>query len=183
LRRRNPSFLILDGALRVDRRQETRSMTVRIRRAITSDAPAIAALWLAMMREHREFEPRVQLSNLAQSSYLEYARRHCQEKDSVVLVAEPDAGAAIVGFALAYKVRNLPMFLPEYYGFVSDAAVAAQIRGQGIGRRMVEQTCAALRHMGAAHVQLQFYIANQAGGRFWRRMGFEDYVAGMWKDL
>jgi len=163
-------------------------MKVLIQRARTDDADVIAGLWVSMMEEHQEFEKRIRLSARAREAYAKYARHHAAQDDSIVLVAEVErearrGPALIVGFSLSYRVRNLPMFFPEFYGFISDIVVAKGFRGQGHGHRMVEQTEKVFRRMGLSHVQLQAYRANDGALRFWRRLGYAAYIDGMWKDL
>jgi len=159
-----------------------------IRQARRRDADAMARLWIAMMEEHRGFERRVRLSEDAHEAYAEYVRYHCGRRDSVMFVVEARgqtdrSDREIVGFSLAYRARNLPMFLPEQYGFISDVTVAAPFRGRGLGRRLVERTREEFEEMGLPHAQLQVYRANDGGRRFWRRMDFEPYIEGMWLDL
>lgn len=59
-------------------------------------------------------------------------------------------------------------------GFLHHAAVLPQRQGQGIGRRLVEAALEALRKNGVQKVGLVAFRSNQAGSRFWDKMGFDD---------
>lgn len=163
-------------------------MEFRVRPALREDVEIIAGLWIEMMREHAGFEPRVRLSDNARQAYGDYARQHVERDHAVALVtealAEPgDNDGAIVGFLLAYRVRNMPMFTPATYGFVSDMTIAPGFRGRGLGRRMLDEATERFRDMGLTHLQLQVYRANEAGRRFWEHEGFAPYILGMWRDI
>ena len=166
-------------------------------RARQTDILSVAALWIEMMKEHRELDPRVRLCPDALRSYADYAGYHCGRSDSAFFVAEetlpPGVNSArdaaetsarrIIAYVLAYRVRNLPMFLPEYYGFLSDITIAKTHRRRGIGRALVEKTHETLHCMSVDHIQLQVYSANHDAEKFWRRMGYDPFVAGMWRNI
>jgi len=154
---------------------------VEIRKATFADTEAIVALWLEMMREHEEFDPRVRLSETAEEAYLHYARYYIGRSDSAVFVAETDG--EVIAFVLAYRARNLPMFHPAEYGFISDLAVTRPWRRRGIGRALLETLKRWFLERGIEHVQLQVYDRNEAGRNFWREVGFEDFVHGLWLSL
>ncbi len=153
-----------------------------IRDATLEDADVIATLWIAMMKEHAALDPIVRLTPEAKYLYRNMTRNYCRLKDGVVVVAE-DTDGRVIGFALSYRVENLPMFLPTHYGYISDMTVAAEHRGHGIGSRLFEMTQEKLRRLGVKQIQLQAYRANDGANRFWRRHGFGQYVGGMSKEL
>lgn len=154
----------------------------QIRDATLEDADVIATLWIAMMKEHERLDPIVRLTPEAADLYRNMARNYCKSRDGVVLVADDD-DKRVIGFALSYRVENLPMFLPTHYGYISDVTVAAEHRGRGIGGRLFKMTEEKLRSLGVEQIQLQAYRANEGAHRFWQRKGFRQYVGGMSKDL
>jgi len=167
-------------------------MKIIIRKGKPEDTEAIADLWIAMMREHRGFEPRLVLSAKAREHYADYANYHAGSEDSIVLVAESfweEDGALgltagrVIGFALSYRVRNYPMFEPAYYGFVSDVTVAKALRGQKIGERLMRRTEELFHERGVRHIHLHVYHANEDGRRFWKQLGYENYIEGLAKRI
>jgi len=146
-----------------------------------SDLDAIVRLWMEMMREHEKFDPRVRLSDTADEAYRQYARYYIDRPDARLLVARN--GREVVGFCLAYRARNLPMFRPGAYGFISDMAVTRPWRNRGVGTSLLDAVMQWFRRHGVNHVQLQVYSRNARGVAFWRRCGFEDFVHGMWLNV
>ena len=157
------------------------SERITIRRARLEDAERIVELWMAMMHEHEGFERHVQLSPDAARAYHQYASHHIHQKDSIVVVAENEK--QIVGFCLAFKTQNLPMFLPESYGYLSDIAVQPDTQQKGIGQAMFKRVSSWFHHRGIQNMQLQVYYRNQMGRKFWEKTGFDNFVNGLWYDV
>ena len=154
---------------------------VAIRPAALSDLDAIVSLWLGMMREHEAFDSRVRLGPSAGEAYENYARHYVTRSDAPVFVAEHDG--EVIAFGLAYRARNLPMFLPDHYGFLSDLVVTPSWRGRGIGTALVGEITRQLRAQDVTHVQLQVYHNNARARAFWHRVGFTEFVHGLWLDI
>jgi len=153
---------------------------VVIRPATLRDLDAIVALWMAMMREHEGFDRRVRLADHAEEAYRQYARHHIAAGAAVFVAAHQ---GDVVGFCLAYTARNLPMFVPPQYGYLSDLTVSPSWRGRGIGRSLVETTKRWFAAHGIPHVQLQVYDRNAPGRSFWHKEGFSDFIHGLWCGL
>ncbi|MBN1517245.1 GNAT family N-acetyltransferase [Candidatus Sumerlaeota bacterium] len=157
------------------------SDTIRIRRGRSADIDAVVELWIAMMQDHEQFEPHLKLSPNAAQEYQHYATYHVLNRDSSLVVAEDDR--KIVGYCLAYRTKNLPMFLPEYYGYLSDLAIAPGYQRKGLGASLLKRTLEWMRQNGVRNMQLQVYERNAGGKKFWSAQGFDQYVRGMWLDL
>ncbi len=153
---------------------------ITIRPATLDDADAIVALWMAMMHEHESFDPRVRLAENAANAYRQYARYHISNGGAVFVAEHLDR---IVGFCLGYPARNLPMFLPAQYGYLSDVMVSQPWRRKGVGRALVRAAREWFRTEGIPHVQLQVYNSNGPGRAFWEKEGFADFIHGMWHGL
>ena len=88
----------------------------------------ILDLWTAMMSDHEEFDPRIKLAEGARGAYRAYLNYHLSSDESRLAAAETEGeeGGRIVGFSLVTINRNLPMFMPPLYGYLSDIAVEPQ---------------------------------------------------------
>lgn len=155
-----------------------------VRSATFDDLDAILRLWQAMMREHEAGDSRIQLAGGAVAAYQSYVGYHLANSDSLVLAAESTADdRRVIGFTLGTVTRNLPMFLPPRYGYLSDIAVDAAWRRHGVGRALVERLTRWLNGRDAQAIQLQYYQFNAAGAAFWEAMGFKPYYTRMWKAI
>lgn len=153
----------------------------RIRRADYADLEDVLRLWARMMREHEKADARIRLAAGALAAYRSYAGYHLTNGHSRVLVAE--AGGEVIAFCLMTITRNLPMFLPDRYGYLSDLYVDPAYRRRGIGRRIVAELIDWLAEYRISSVQLQYYSFNETGEAFWRSLGFNPYYTRMWLDM
>jgi ribosomal protein S18 acetylase RimI-like enzyme len=152
-----------------------------IRPARPDDLEGVLLLWNALMAEHERSDPRIRLADGAVGAYRAYLGFHLGSATSRVLVAERDGRAA--AFGLATITRNLPMFLPDRYGYLSDLYVAPALRRRGIGGRIARGLFEWLSAHQVLSVQLQYYDFNESGREFWRALGFLPYYTRMWLDL
>jgi len=154
---------------------------VRLRLATEQDLPAIVDLWLRMMREHEDFEERLELTNLAPAAYQSYLLLHSGKPNSHIAVAENDEG--IQGFCCAYVSQNLPMFAPQQFGYISDLFVVPPFRGQGIGTQLLNHAREWFVRRGIRNMQVQVYSHNENGLGFWKARGFTPFFQRMWLDV
>lgn len=155
--------------------------SVHYRAATLRDLDAILDLWGSMMADHEANDPRIRLAPGAIGAYRAYAAYHIGSSDAFVHVAVCEG--TVLGFVLLSISRNLPMFNPPYYGYLSDLTVAGPWRRRGIGRELVRRGAEWLCQRQVRTIQLQFYNFNRDGESFWRRCGFEPYYTRMWLDL
>lgn len=154
---------------------------IQYRPATARDMESILRLWGAMMDYHMDNDERIQLAPGALNAYRSYVSYQLNQDDSFVHVA--DAQGEVIGFILISISRNLPMFEPPYYGYLSDLTVGTPWRRRGIGRELVQRGCDWLKRRNVTTVQLQYYDFNRSGESFWRAAGFKPYYTRMWLDI
>lgn len=156
-----------------------------IEEAQPSDVPAILRIWVDMMAEHEQFDPRIRMAPGSEAAYRAHLNYHVSQPDSRVSVAvSTDAGPRqVIGFCLVIVNRNLPMFLPPHYGYLSDLAVKDSHRRKGAGRALVDDVKAWLKNKGIETIQLQAYVRNTRANAFWEALDFQPYYRRMWLDL
>jgi GNAT superfamily N-acetyltransferase len=152
-----------------------------LRRATEEDLPRLVELWMEMMNDHHDFEPRMELSKVADSAYQSYLLLHTRSAKSLIVLDEQDEG--IVGFCCAYICQNLPMFEPSEFGYISDLAVTAAWQAKGIGTSLLKYTEEWFKKYNMNSLHLQVYSKNRKGKRFWEGKGFEPFVERLWLDL
>jgi GNAT superfamily N-acetyltransferase len=154
---------------------------LQIRRARVAEIEALVDIWVEMMREHEDLDPAITLNDQAADHYRAYLRYHLLDVDAMIIVAE--RREEIIGFTLAMKCQNLPMFEPRHYGYISDMAVVPRHRSGGVGKVMFERVREWFRQEGITSLQLQVYDGNQRGRTFWQSLGFRDFISRCWMDL
>jgi GNAT superfamily N-acetyltransferase len=151
------------------------------RDAVHDDVDGLLHLWELMMAEHEKNDARIRLAEGSMEAYRAYVIHHLDNQEGKVIVAE--SSATIVAYCLVVINRNLPMFRPHYYGYLSDLVVAPKWRRNGIGSGLLERVSAWLKSRSILSVQLQYYQFNQLGEKFWKSRGFTPYYMRMWLDL
>ena len=152
------------------------------RNAVSGDIGPIIRLWKMMMDEHGKNDERIRLVDGSLEAYRAYVYHQLNNKEGMVMVAEaPDD--SVVAYCLAIINRNLPIFHPPYYGYLSDLFVIPGWRRKGVATALLGQVSEWLKSGGIDSVQLQFYEFNVLGQLFWNSQGFTPYYTRMWLDL
>lgn len=97
-------------------------------------------------------------------------REHLKQDANRLLLVAREGGRA-VGLVNAYFTDDYGLFT-EAFGFIDDAFVLQEARGQGIGTALLEQAESWCRARGATEVRLQAMVRNELATGFWTRRGF-----------
>lgn len=132
---------------------------VEIRRAGPGDAPEIARLLHDFNAEFEEATPDVPTLSRRSRQLLE------QEEITVLLAGGGPDGLSLLRFRPALWSAGLEAYLQELY-------VVPALRGQGIGRTLLEATLAAAREAGADGIDLNTGETDTAARGLYASMGF-----------
>ncbi len=74
--------------------------------------------------------------------------------------------------------QNPPVFLqPQLRGegmvYLYEGVASAEARSEGVGEALLAEAMAWMESQGFTHCALHYHAANQTGGPFWRKHGFE----------
>lgn len=154
---------------------------VKVRQAEAGDLDAVLSLWEEMMEHHAPLDPRLRVI----PGWRRYMGRATggwlSDEACCLLVAE--AGDEVIGFALGRPVGARLSLKPAPHGHVAHLCVTASWRRRGIGRALF----AALREwfssqrLSSIHVHVSHF--SSVSQRFWRTLGFSDYMERLWCDL
>lgn len=151
------------------------------RRAKPEDTPAIAALWMEMMSEHAERDPRFEISADGEAAYKDYVEGILSNPDVAVYIAESDG--RVVGYTIALILENPSVFQLKKYGFIGEMIVTKDFRGSGLGRELWDRAYRWFVRKGIGVAQLNVSVVNTSGKAFWDGLGFRDFLEVKWLDL
>lgn len=132
---------------------------IQVRQATSEDAEEIARLLHDFNLEFLEPTPEVE-------TLVGYVRRLLDESEMAVLLAGdgPD-GLSLVRFRPSLWTEGSEAYLQELY-------VVPELRGQGIGRRLLEETLELARASGASGIDLNTGETDTAARGLYESMGF-----------
>lgn len=138
---------------------------IQVRRAGVEDAPAIARLLDDFNREYDEPTPGVEAISATCRRLLE------QGEITVLLAGDGPDGLALLRFRPALWSEGLEAYLQELY-------VVPDLRGQGIGRALLQQTLDLARERGADGIDLNTGETDTAARGLYESMGFTNREGG-----
>jgi len=152
-----------------------------IRRATPADMPAILSLWIEMMEHHAALDNRFRPSEEGPASFNKALLEWLADEYIMVLVA--DARPELIGYAIGYDRENPRVILPPRYGYITDMAVTASRRRQGVASALFDGLKDWFRERGLQSIRLNVAHTNPLSQGFWRSKGFEDYMTVLWGDI
>jgi GNAT superfamily N-acetyltransferase len=145
---------------------------LKIRPASAKDLPGLTRVYLDSAEHHTALDPLMYRIPSVEEIHARYLARVAQQNLQLTLVALWEE--EVVGLVDAQMLRSMDAMLrATYYCHVAELAVAREHRSQGVGARLLQAAEDWGRDLGAEVVSLDFHIANDRAGKFYReRMGY-----------
>ena len=153
-------------------------MAVNCRRATLEDIPRLRELEQALVVFERDIEPTLKEGPL---EYYDIPALIADTQNAVVLVLESDG--EIMACGLAQIRENNPSHRNAQYGYVGLMYVSPEHRGQGLGRRIIQELEQWCVEKGLKEMQLDVYASNSSAIGAYAKAGFSPYISRMRKDL
>ncbi|HRK17796.1 MAG TPA: GNAT family N-acetyltransferase [Hyphomicrobiaceae bacterium] len=154
----------------------TASDNLAFRDAIEADLPAI----IALLGDDQFGQARNPAFETNREKYLAAFRELEANPNDGYVVAE--AGGRIVGVMQLSYLRGLS-YSGGLRAQVESVRIASDLRGRGLGSKMMEEACRRARARGAVLVQLTTDARRIEARRFYERLGFSGSHVGMKKFL
>jgi ribosomal protein S18 acetylase RimI-like enzyme len=156
---------------------------LRIRPAIATDAEALGRLGALLVSAHHQFDPArfIPAGPTTPQAYAAFLRQRLEAEDAIVLIAEHFD--AVVGYAYAGIEGNDYMALRGPAGAIYDLVVTPDRRREGIGRRLLDATVAALEARNVPQIVLTTAQRNVAAQRLYAGAGFRPTMIEMTRQL
>jgi ribosomal protein S18 acetylase RimI-like enzyme len=137
-----------------------------------------------MVRFHHDFDAkRFILPDEFEQGYAWWLGRELDNPNAVLLVAEDDASHELLGYTYGTLEETNWSSLLGPHGAFQDLWVDSHARGNGIGKRLVEETLLRFRERGARQVVLMTAVQNQVAQRLAHALGFRQTMIEMTKEL
>jgi ribosomal protein S18 acetylase RimI-like enzyme len=157
-------------------RQARSAGTVPVRRAALDDLDPLEALWTSLADHHARFDPHYRLRDGAASEVRELLRAVLRDPDAAVWLADAAAEGGPTGFCIA-RIDEAPPILHEIRrAEITELYVRPAARRRGVGRAFVAAARAFALERGVRRIEARVAHANAEGQRFWRALGFGDFV-------
>jgi ribosomal protein S18 acetylase RimI-like enzyme len=147
---------------------------VVLREANSADTEDVIRLWKEMMDFHAPVDRRLTVGPGWRDYLSRATRRWLRDRDTALLVA--DAGGEVVGFAVGRVVDVVLGLRASTHGHVAHLCTTGDWRRRGVGRLLFSslRSWFARRGMSSIHAHVSHY--SPVSQRFWRALGFEEYV-------
>lgn len=109
-------------------------------------------------------------------------RNHMSEPENNIILIAVDTDDNVVGMILGEKLHK-PWLEQSHVGHVSNFIVSANMRGYGIGKKLMDAFIDECRHSGMQQVDLGVYNKNTGAYNFYIEYGFEPIEQKMRIDL
>jgi GNAT superfamily N-acetyltransferase len=158
------------------------SVEITVRLGCEDDLDSVTELWIELMDLHHSMTPdnwrRAPDGHL---KFREWMATAVEAEDRALFAAEADD--CVVGFAHVTLNDSPPPVVPRKSGFLSDLAVAEDVRGKGAGRKLLCSAEGWCREHGCTELTLSTAVQNEGAIGFYRAMGFEPVTCKMHKPL
>lgn len=144
-------------------------MEIIFTQALPEDAAQLCELFLRYSRELEQYEMEY---TLIDSTLLSSIQSRIKSRMAFVAVAKIEE--KVIGFLMCnisrlsgYSYEGSPLF-----GYISDAYVLPEHRGQHIAHRLMQMAVAWLKENDVGYAELKVLESNHNAHRFWTSQGF-----------
>lgn len=151
---------------------------IKIPPATKNDIPAILPIWKKLMDEGGTQDETFGTSKDWKKHITAHLEKLLKDERARILVVKK--GKKIIGYAILQITNNVPVFKQFDRGFITDLCIHEDYRRQGIGEKLLLEAFAWYRSLGIKRVELAALEKNVLGRKFWKHMGFQDFIHKMY---
>jgi GNAT superfamily N-acetyltransferase len=153
---------------------EKSSSRVTVRKGANSDIPRVIELWREFITFHADRDPVLTPSSDAAKHFNSWVQKHLVHKDKKLFVALSDEEP--IGFCLAQVTERSAVFKSRRIGVISDLAVTAPWRRQGVGSLLLKAALKWLHDQSLGQIDVNISVHNEVALSFWQKYGFKKYL-------
>lgn len=163
------------------KRSETMRHDVVIREATLRDLAAMKKIWIEFIDFHAARDHFFQRTEQGHERFGEFVAERIEKVDWNVSVAVVDDQA--VGHIMGALSKHPPVFVNTRFGYVQDIAVSRRFRRRGVGTSLFGHLVRWFKAHGITRVELDAAASNDTSKGFWRKMGCEDFMVRLTKEI
>jgi GNAT superfamily N-acetyltransferase len=110
-----------------------------------------------------------------------YFLKKLRSRDAIIHVAEKNN--EIAAYCLSYISKEVPIYVIDITGYISDLYVMPKFRGQGISTMLKDAAFAWFRKKGIAHASIKTYFLNDRARSIYLHWGFFEYSVNLRKNI
>ena len=153
-----------------------------IREAEDSDVESMKEIWKEFIDHHKAVNSFFSRVDDAHEKFGEFVLSNIRNKEKwIVLTALYDE--KIAGYCMAFREEYPPVYENPRYGYIMDMAVSGKYRRNYIGTKLYSRVADWFKEKGLSRIELHAVAANSLGLKFWRKMGFEEFMIRMSKEI
>ncbi len=153
-----------------------------IREAGECDVEPMKEIWKEFIDHHKAVNSFFSRVDDAHEKFGEFALSNIRNREKwIVLIAF--YGDEFAGYCMAAIEEYPPLYEKTKYGYIMDMAVREKHRRNNIGTKLFLMVADWFRERGLLRIELHAVAANSTGLEFWRKLGFEDFMIKMSKDI
>lgn len=146
-------------------------MSFKIRIAEAGDLESLHGLWMEIMNHHAGQGPMFDYdANYDEELKTSLADRLKAKEQRCFVAVE---GTEVIG-CIFCRINDIPPFIAiKKTGYIAETVVSVNARSKGIGTQLVQTAQAWFDENKCEATELQVAVKNEAGVRFWERLGFK----------
>lgn len=152
--------------------------TPTVRPAQPADLPALARMWYEKVALQQQADRWLRFAPDAETRWQAAAAAWLTDDTLALLVA--DAPDGLAGYALVRLQPGTPGLLPETLGVLSDMALDTHHYRGGVGRLLVNAAQAWLAARGVHQLTVSVSRRSAVEQAFWRSLGAQEWMDGLW---
>jgi ribosomal protein S18 acetylase RimI-like enzyme len=150
-----------------------------IRPGRIKDKYQVERIWEEMVNYHRKISTiDLEMVDKAPDIFMKYFEKHVRSRIMKALVAEKKPEDKIIGYLLGELQRRPPLMKTKYRGFISDIAVTENMRGKGVGSKLLESFEAWAKGKKMRYVHLDVVPENDRALKLYDKHGFSTVLLG-----
>jgi len=144
--------------------------------------PEITRLWKEFIQFHIDIEPIWIPNEGAEDGQREEQTKPLMASDKGLVLVALD-GDEVIGYSIS-EIKDPPRGSTRLeYGYIHHVAVTENYRRTGVGEQMFSEILKWFKSKGMDRIELDITSKNYVSSSFWGKLGFEEYVRTLYREI